>query len=128
MTGFNLLMPTTWRHAQNGRDGSGGGDAWISVDKEKCRQIDAAIKHLKLQSGTKGYVFPASQCEKIVEIFSLLGRIKGSSSYDDFLSQLADFDQIGDVDLPASLRPAESSFALTKNRASTGLLSFIASA
>ena len=80
-------------------------DTWISVDKEKCRQIDAAIKRLKLQPGTKGYAFPASQREKVVEIFSLLGRIEGSSSYDDFLAQLADFDKIEDVDLPASLRP-----------------------
>ena len=80
-------------------------DTWISVDKEKCKQIDAAIKHLKLQPGTKGYAFPASQREKVVEIFSLLGRIEGSSSYDNFLTQLADFDKIEDVDLPASLRP-----------------------
>jgi superfamily II DNA or RNA helicase len=80
-------------------------DIWISVDKEKCRQIDAAIKHLKLQPGTKGYAFPASQYEKVVEIFSLLGRIEGSPSYDNFLAQLADFDKIENVDLPASLRP-----------------------
>jgi superfamily II DNA or RNA helicase len=80
-------------------------DIWISVDKEKCRQIDAAIKHLKLQLGTKGYAFPASQYEKVVEIFSLLGRIEGSPSYDNFLTQLADFDKIENVDLPASLRP-----------------------
>ena len=80
-------------------------DNWISVDKEKCKQIDAVIKRLKLQPGTKGYVFTASQYEKIVEIFSLLGRIDRSSSYDDFLAQLADFDKIEDVDLPASLRP-----------------------
>ena len=80
-------------------------DIWISVDKEKCRQIDAAIKHLKLQPGTKGHAFPASQFEKVVEIFSLLGRIEGSPSYDNFLEQLADFDKIENVDLPASLRP-----------------------
>ncbi len=36
---------------------------------------------------------------------SLLGHIHRSSSYDDFLAQLADFDKIEDVDLPASLRP-----------------------
>ena len=29
-------------------------DTWISVDKEKCKQIDAAIKRLKLQPGTQG--------------------------------------------------------------------------
>ena len=80
-------------------------DNWISVDKEKGKQIDAAIKRLKLQPGTKGYAFTASQYEKIVEIFSLLGRIDRSSSYDNFLAQLADFDKIEDVDLPASLRP-----------------------
>ena len=80
-------------------------DTWISVDKAKHRQIDAAIKHLKLQPGTKGFAFPASQREKVVEIFSLLGRIEGSSSYDNFLRQLADFDKIEDVDLPTSLRP-----------------------
>ena len=80
-------------------------NTWISVDKEKCKQIDAAIKRLKLQPGTRGYAFTASQYEKIVEIFSLLGRIDRSSSYDAFLAELADFDKIEDVDLPASLRP-----------------------
>lgn len=80
-------------------------DTWISVDKEKCRQIDAAIKHLKLQPGTKGYAFPASQYEKIVEVFSLLGCIQGSPAYGNFLTQLSDFDKIEDVDLPRSLRP-----------------------
>ena len=80
-------------------------NTWISVDKEKCKQIAAAIKRLKLQPGTKGYAFTASQYEKIVEVFSLLGRIERSSSYDSFLSQLADFNKIEDVDLPNSLRP-----------------------
>ena len=80
-------------------------DTWLRLDKEKCRQVDAAIKHLKLQPGSKGYEFPASQREKVVEIFSLLGRIEGSFSYDNFLSQLADFDKIEDAELPNSLRP-----------------------
>jgi len=80
-------------------------NTWISVDKEKCKQIAAAIKRLKLQPGTKGYAFTTSQYEKIVEIFSLLGRIDRSLSYDNFLAQLADFDKIEDVGLPASLRP-----------------------
>ena len=80
-------------------------DIWINVDKEKCKQIDTGSKRLKLQPGTKGYAFTASQYEKIAEIFSLLGRIDRSSSCDAFLAQLADFDKIEDVDLPASLRP-----------------------
>jgi len=80
-------------------------DTWIAFDREKCGQIDGAIKHLKLQPGAKGYAFPAFQREKVVEIFSLLGRIVGSASYDNFLAQLADIDKIEDVELPASLRP-----------------------
>ena len=80
-------------------------DTWISLDKTKCGRIDAAIKHLKLQPGAKGYAFPASQYEKVVEVFSLLGRIERSPAYEDFLEQLADFDKIEDVALPASLRP-----------------------
>ena len=28
-------------------------DTWIRVDKEKCKQVDAAIKRLKLQPGSK---------------------------------------------------------------------------
>ena len=65
-------------------------NCWLHVDKEKCKQIGAAMKRLKLQPGAEGYVFSGAQCEKIVEIFSPLGRIATSVSYDNFLEQLAD--------------------------------------
>lgn len=80
-------------------------NAWIRVDQETCKRIEAAANRLGLQPGKNGYTFPASQREKVVEVFSLLGSIANSPSYEEFLTQLADFDQIGDVALPASLRP-----------------------
>jgi SNF2 family DNA or RNA helicase len=80
-------------------------DTWIKVDDDKCKRIEAARNRLKLEPGANGFVFPASQREKVLEAFSLLGTIQESSSYTGFVSQLSDFDKIADVDLPATLRP-----------------------
>jgi hypothetical protein len=57
------------------------------VDKDKCKRIETAVKHLGLQARTMGYGFPVSQWEKVIQTFSLLGSIKPSASYTDFLTQ-----------------------------------------
>jgi superfamily II DNA or RNA helicase len=80
-------------------------DAWIKIDKEKCNRITSAIEDLGLEPSGTGFSFPASQREKVIEVFSLLGSIEHSKSYADFLVKLADFDKIEDVPLPVSLRP-----------------------
>ena len=80
-------------------------NVWMRVDPKICKRIEAAAKRLGLQPGENGYTFSASQREKVVAVFSLLGSIALAPSYEEFLTQLADFDQIDDVALPASLRP-----------------------
>jgi superfamily II DNA or RNA helicase len=83
-------------------------ETWIRVDRDKCKRIDAAIQRLELSLGTNGYRFPGRLLEKVVAVFSLLGRVEHSDSYSRFLAQLADFEQIPDVPLPDSLRPGIS--------------------
>ena len=83
-------------------------EAWIRVDRDKCKRIDAAVQRLELPTGTNGYRFPGRLLEKVVAVFSLLGRVSHSESYSRFLAQLADFEQIPDVPLPCSLRPGIS--------------------
>ena len=80
-------------------------DAWIKIDKDKCNRITSAIEDLGLEPSGTGFSFPASQRERVIEVFSLLGSIEHSKSYADFLVKLADFDKIEDVPLPATLRP-----------------------
>lgn len=80
-------------------------NAWIRVDQETCKRIELAVKRLGLQPSTNGFTFLASQRDKVIEVFSLLGSIVQLPSYEEFLKQLADFDELDDVTLPASLRP-----------------------
>jgi superfamily II DNA or RNA helicase len=80
-------------------------NTWIRVDQEAWKRIEAAVKRLGLQPGKDGFAFPANQREKVVEVFSPLGCVEQSPSYEDFLTQLVNFNQIEDVALPASLRP-----------------------
>jgi len=80
-------------------------DAWIKVDEDKCKRIKAAIDVLGLEPGATGFSFPASQRERVIELFSLLGSIEHSQSYAAFLTQLADFEKIEEVDLPTNVRP-----------------------
>ena len=79
-------------------------DAWIKIDNDKCGRITSAIAALRLQPSGTGFSFPASQREKVIDVFSLLGSIEHSQAYADFLLKLADFDKIEDVPLPSSLR------------------------
>jgi SNF2 family DNA or RNA helicase len=79
-------------------------DAWVKIDRDKYKKIESAIDDLGLQRGATGFTFPASQREKVIQVFSLLGSIEHSQAYADFLLKLADFDKIEDVPLPTSLR------------------------
>lgn len=79
-------------------------DSWIKIDKDKCKRITSAIEDLGLQPSGTGFSFPASQREKVIKVFSLLGSIEHSQSYADFLIKLADFDKIEDVPVPSCLR------------------------
>jgi SNF2 family DNA or RNA helicase len=80
-------------------------NTWIRLDQQACQRIEAVVKRLGLSPGQDGFAFPAHQRETVIDAFSRLGCLEPSPSYEDFLSQLANFDQIRDVDLPASLRP-----------------------
>ena len=79
-------------------------DAWIRVDDKKYRRIASEIADLGLQRTPAGFTFPASQREKIIEIFSTLGTLQHSAAYADFLTKLADFKKIEEVPLPSSVR------------------------
>jgi superfamily II DNA or RNA helicase len=83
-------------------------DAWIKIDEDKCSRIISAIDDLGLQPSAAGFSFPASERERVIEVFSLLGSIEHSQAYADFLVKLADFEKIEDVPLPSSLRSAIS--------------------
>jgi len=79
-------------------------DAWIRADDKKYRRIATEIADLGLQRTPAGFTFPASQREKIIEIFSTLGTLQHSAAYADFLTKLADFKKIEEVPLPSSIR------------------------
>ena len=78
-------------------------DAWIRADDKKYRRIATEIADLGLQRTPAGFTFPASQREKIIEIFSTLGTLQHSAAYADFLIKLADFKKIEEVPLPSSV-------------------------
>lgn len=80
-------------------------EMWIRVDRDKCKRIEAAIQRLELPAGTRGYRFPGRLLNKVLAVFSLLGRVEHSESYARFLAQLADLEQIPEAALPRSLRP-----------------------
>jgi superfamily II DNA or RNA helicase len=80
-------------------------NTWIRVDQSACKRIETVVKQLKLAPSREGYAFSAHQSDRVIEAFSPLGGLEHSPSYDEFLSQLADFEQVEDVALPASLRP-----------------------
>ena len=79
-------------------------DAWIRADNNKYRRIAAEIHELGLKRTPTGFTFPASEREKVIEIFSTLGTLQHSASYADFLIKLADFKKIEEVPLPTSVR------------------------
>jgi superfamily II DNA or RNA helicase len=90
--------------ARNGSEWVRRKDAWVKVDLERFQKIDARAKALGLQRSGDGFTFPASEREHVIEVFSVLGSIRHSAAYADFLAKLADFDKIEDVPLPTSLR------------------------
>ena len=80
-------------------------NTWIRLDQAACKRIGGVVKRLGLPPGKDGYTFSAHQRERVIEGFSPLGCLEHSPSYEEFLTQLADFERIDDVALPASLRP-----------------------
>ena len=102
---FSLPMPNTCRHRPGGSPGSGGEMLGSELIRKTANGSKLAIKRLGLQPSTNGFTFLASQRDKVIEVFSLLGSIVQLPSYEEFLKQLADFDELDDVTLPASLRP-----------------------
>jgi superfamily II DNA or RNA helicase len=81
-------------------------NAWVKVDQQRFGEVAQAIDRVGPQAtATKdGVRFPASERERVIEIFSRLGSIEHGESYADFLAKLADFEKIDEVPLPASLR------------------------
>jgi len=79
-------------------------DAWVKVDVDKFRKIKANVERLHMQPGPNGFTFPASERERVIDVFSLLGTIRHSDAYAEFLAKLADFEKIEEMPLPSSLR------------------------
>ena len=79
--------------------------SWIKIDLAKFNRIKAEIERLQLQPGKDGYTFPASQREKVLQVFSLLGSIEHSEAYATFVVKLSDFEKIEETPLPMQLRP-----------------------
>jgi superfamily II DNA or RNA helicase len=80
-------------------------DAWIRLDVEKYERVAAGIRQLGLRRAGTAFTFPARQREQVIGLFSTLGSLRHSQAYADFLMKLADFEQIEEVPLPATLRP-----------------------
>lgn len=80
-------------------------NAWIKIDREKNKKINSGASRLNLQREDGGFRFPASQREKVIEIFSVIGTIEHSEAYASFVAKLADFTKIEDSSLPLGLRP-----------------------
>ena len=80
-------------------------DVWIRLDIEKYESVAAGIRQLGLRRAGKAFAFPASQREQVIGLFSTLGSLRHSQAYADFLTKLADFQQIEEVPLPVTLRP-----------------------
>ena len=102
---FQLSHSEVENAAQNGDDWVRRRDAWIKVDRDKYKKIEAGVQLLNLQRGSNGFTFPASQREQVIDLFSVLGSIEHSAAYADFLLKLANFEKIEDVPLPRNLRP-----------------------
>jgi SNF2 family DNA or RNA helicase len=83
-------------------------NAWIKIDLEKQKKVEDKLNELNLKAGPHGYEFTASQREQVINVFSMLGSLKNSESYSNFLRRLSDFTQIQDYALPAAMRPSIS--------------------
>ena len=79
-------------------------DTWIRLDMEKCRGIEAALRHLKLQPGARLCLSGQSAGEGHRD-FLAAGPHRTFVVLRRLPSQLAAFDQVADVELPLSLRP-----------------------
>jgi superfamily II DNA or RNA helicase len=103
---FRLSHAEVSEVAANGGEWVRRDNAWVKVDKRRVDEIGQAIEGLGPQAtATKdGVRFPASERERVIEIFSRLGSIEHGESYAEFLAKLADFEKIEEVPLPESLR------------------------
>jgi len=101
---FQLSQADVENAAKNGDDWVRRRDAWIKVDRDKYKKIEAGVQLLNLQRGSNGFTFPASQREQVIDLFSVLGSMEHSSAYAEFILKLADFEKIEDVPLPSNLR------------------------
>jgi superfamily II DNA or RNA helicase len=79
---------------------------WIRVDSAKVEKVDKAIVNEKLERGDGRFRFSASRRHNVVEVFSRLGTIEHTASYNEFLAKLADFTRIEDSPLPSGLPPS----------------------
>ncbi len=81
------------------------GKNWIRVDAAKFGQVEKAVEREKLEKTDGGFRFPAARRHEVLEVFSRLGTIEHTASYNEFLAKLADFTRIEDAPLPSSLAP-----------------------
>ena len=103
---FRLNHSEVERVASNGDDWVRRPGAWVHVDGERYSKVSDIAGRLKLQRSGEGYSFPASDRDRVLEIFSTLGTIKQSEAYADFLAKLHDFERIEEVPLPNNLQPS----------------------
>ena len=78
--------------------------AWVKIDAEKFKRIADGIDQLGLGRTPTGFTFKASDRERVLEVFTVLGTEQHSEAYDNYLMKLADFTKIEDVPLPDGLR------------------------
>jgi superfamily II DNA or RNA helicase len=83
-------------------------NAWLRIDKKSHAQVSEKIKELDLRPGEMGFEFPASQKDRVVEVFSVLGSFEHTIAYANFLEKLEDFTKIDDVALPNGLNSSIS--------------------
>jgi SNF2-related domain len=101
---FELSHSDTEAAATSGKGWARRKNAWIRVDDEKYRRIVIETDQLGLLRTKDGFAFPASQRERVIEIFSTLGTLRHSAAYAGFLDKLADFKKIEKMSLPRSFK------------------------
>ena len=103
---FKITHTEAEKVTSNGEDWVRRPGAWVRVDKERYEKVSAYAGNLHLERSGDGYSFPATDRERVLEVFSSLGAIRQSEAYADFLAKLNDFERIEEVPLPLNLRPS----------------------
>jgi superfamily II DNA or RNA helicase len=78
--------------------------AWVKVDREKFKAVEAVAAQQKLTPAPDGFTFSAANRDVILGYFAAIGRVEQDASYYRFLQQLATFNGIEPVPLPRNLR------------------------